>query len=159
MKWAKTLGLLLLLAAVAGLGCSRGLPVENGVIVRAKLLQNGQPLGASTGDLPPGMEDMAGFEIGLVPEGGGEAHLRGMYYGEYSSADGLLVFKGPGKGVPAGRYTLTVRGQNAMPGDADNDPFGAKFGISTSPFKFDIPPDKLGSDFDLGEIDLEKPPQ
>ena len=159
MKWQQALGLFFLAAAVAMLGCSRGLPVDKGVIVRAKLVKGGQPLTAAMGDAPPGMDDALGIEIALVPQGSGEEHVRGMYYGEYSSAESMVVFRGPGKGIPAGKYTLTVRGQNAMPDDAANDPFGAKFGIETSPFQVDIPPDKLGGEHDLGEIDLDKPPQ
>lgn len=160
----RTLGwLVLALVAALPLGCGGGrLPVDQGVIVRVKLLKGGQPLSGAMANMPPGVEDTSPFEIALVPQGGADAaetHLRGMYIAEYSAADGVAVFKGPGKGIPAGKYTLTVRAANVMPGDAENDPLGGKFDLETSPLVVDIPPDKLGSEFDLPEIDLDSPPQ
>ncbi|MCO6456998.1 MAG: hypothetical protein J5I93_16990 [Pirellulaceae bacterium] len=154
--------LVLALCAALGMGCGGGrLPVDQGVIVRVKLLKGGQPLSGAIADLPPGVEGTSPFEIALVPQGGADAaetHLRGMYYGEYSPADGVAVFRGPGKGIPAGRYTLTVRALDVMPGDAENDPLGGKFDIETSTLVFDIPPDQLGKEYDLPEIDLDSPP-
>jgi hypothetical protein len=142
------------------LGCGGGLPVEQGVIVKGKVLQDGQPLNVGGGaDMPPGMEEEPPFEMALVPEGGGEAHLRGMYYGEYSASDGTVVFTGPGKGIPPGNYVLTVTGTDSMPGDALGDPFQGKFLVETSPFTVIVPPDKIGEEYDFGEFDLSNPPQ
>jgi hypothetical protein len=156
-SWHKGLGLLAWM--VLCLGCGGSLPVEQGVVVKGKVLQGGQPINLAGGDMPPGMEESTGFEVALVPEGGGEEHLRGMYYGEYSTDDGSVVFRGPGQGIPPGSYVLTVAGADAMPGDTIGDPFQGKFLTETSPFKIEVPPGKIGDEHDFGELDLQNPSQ
>ncbi|MBM4000934.1 MAG: hypothetical protein FJ297_15585 [Planctomycetes bacterium] len=155
----------LLIAMAITLGCQGDkLSVDEGIVVKGKLFKGGQPLGAAVrssdqGPPIPGMEAIAPFQVSLVPEGGQEGHARGAYAGKVAD-DGSVAFSGPGKGIPPGIYRLVVVGTNTMP-DAEGasaDPFRGKFTLDKTPFRFTITVAHVGKEFDLGTIDLDRPP-
>ncbi len=166
--WAVVISLTTICIAV---GCSgtKPIPVEQGVVVRGKVLKGGKPIVAQAPENIPGYDEMELVEISLVPlEGGAEEHPAGDYYGDYDTKTGDILFNGLGEGVPAGRYTLIVSLVNEMPasddpdealdGDAESDAFGGKFDAENSPFTITVPKDKVGGEFSFGTLDLEKPP-
>ncbi|GIW90460.1 MAG: hypothetical protein KatS3mg109_0892 [Pirellulaceae bacterium] len=143
------------------LGCNRTpkLPVEQGVIVKAKILKGGQPLKAQDDSGIPGYELIQPYQISLVPVGGSEGHQRGEYVGIYDQT-GLVTFLGAGKGVPPGVYKLVIVGSGAMPdAEGSEDPLGGRFNRQNTPLQFTITVANVGKEQDLGTIDLDNPPK
>lgn len=166
MKRHTGLGVACVLALIVGLGVSAGcnrsqkLPVEQGVIVKAKILKGGQPLPAKDESGIPGMESIQPYQISLVPVGAGaEAHQRGEYVGIYDS-NGIVTFVGPGKGIPPGVYKMVIVGSQTMPTEeGSGDPLGGRFSLENTPLQFTITVSNLGKEQDLGTIDLDNPPK
>lgn len=153
------LALIVGLGVLAGCNRSQKLPVEQGVIVKAKILKGGQPLPAKDESGIPGMESIQPYQISLVPVGAGaEAHQRGEYVGIYDS-NGIVTFVGPGKGIPPGVYKMVIV-SSAMPlEEGAGDPLGGRFNRENTPLQFTVTVSNLGKEQDLGTIDLDNPPK
>jgi hypothetical protein len=152
--------LLGLAGLIAAAGCNRSqkLPVEQGVIVKAKIVQSGKPLKAKDDSGIPGYESIQPFQITLVPQGS-EGHQRGEYIGTYDES-GTVRFVGPGKGIPPGVYKMVIVGTVGTPGEAGSeDPLGGRYTLQNTPLQFTITVEHLGKEQDLGTIDLDNPPK
>ncbi len=166
MKTVHLLACAVAAALLVAAGCSSGPKIEVGVIVKGKLVQDGQVIRSkSTEPTPPGVEENA-LEVIFYPIGETKTD---QFYADYNIEDGSFVFEGRGKGIPPGKYRLVVTQSEALAGGFDYDPgeadsraatdmFGGAFSHAKSPFEFDVPEDKVGGELDLQTIDLAKPP-
>lgn len=126
----------------SAIGCSGNPPVDQGVIVKGKLVNDGKPL-----EVPNREIGLGRVELQLIAPGAG---------GELEAAealpDGSFEFLGPGKGVKPGEYKLVVLQQDKGFG---SDMLEGKFNEVNSPIKVSVPADKLGATHDLGVVDLK----
>lgn len=149
-------GVLMLLAA--GCGGDDMPVVEEGVIVKGRILSDGKTL--VDRNAPPGT---GSGQVSLVPadQSAKETEQKG-YPMTMINEDGTFVFEGAGKGVPPGKYRLIVAGPDAsgVPADAtvseDAGPITKAFSVAKSPIEVTIPDNLVGKEHDLGTIDLAK---
>lgn len=137
----------IVLLAVLGLvlpvvGCG-GLGGERLVVIRGKLVENGQPVKAG------GPYEGEGPEISVtfypVDAAGNPAKDR-QPWSCTVRPDGTFVMDGAGKGIPAGRYKILIQGQPApgTPGAEEaaramgGDVFKGRFNLQNTPFVYEF---------------------
>ena len=124
--------LVLSLSAALLLAGSAGKPA---IKVRGRLLENGRPLIVSTIHLPPGDK---GIQVSFYPLREGD--LPGdPYQAVVSPGDGSFEVLGPsGRGIPPGRYRVTIR--VGVPGRGDH--LKDAFNIENTPIVREVSGDK-----------------
>ena len=132
------------LATLAGCG---GPKIEKGVIVKGKVLKGGAPI--------PGVRPDAGLglvQITLLPlAADANKPEPGM---ALLKADGSFEIPGHGKGIRPGKYKVVIVQRDARPGQPSA--VGDKFTQANTKLEVEIPADKIGSEHDLGVIDVDK---
>jgi hypothetical protein len=144
------LALMLLIA-----GCGDFKP-EKGVTVTGKAVKGGAPF------IPPKSDNgMAGALIALVPTGDPNAKREGSSC--RVKPDGTFKIVGAGAGIQPGKYNVFFTELAGPPGGGPpgGGPPGAPPGGSGAPMggrpikEIDIPANKLGGSFDLGDVDID----
>lgn len=127
---------------VAG-GCG-GAKIEQGVVVRLKIVMDGKPLEGPSSSVP----GVTPLEVLLVPipAAGGEVEPA------VKVEPGVFEARRAGKGIKPGKYKVTVliRDEGGMEGDLLN----GKFNETNSTVEITVPEDQLGKTFEAPEIDL-----
>ena len=136
------LGLMLVLSLVAGCG-EEEYKAPDGVILKGRIVKSGRPLKLNRPDIGLGM-----VELMLLPSDAGESESGSV------DANGMFEFRGPGNGVPAGRYKLAIYHWQEGPGTTDE--LGGQFGESVTPVEIEVPADKVGDTHNLGTIELNR---
>ena len=150
---AKWKALAVALIGLLTVGCSgeETSDVEEGVIVKGRILSGGNPI--TVKNAPPGT---GSGEVSLVPEGKKSSEADPAFPSAMVDEQGYFEIKHDGKGVPPGKYRLAIIPPDATgtPGATSKSPIGRMFSVKNSPIKIDIPADKLGEEHDLGTIEL-----
>lgn len=146
--WAAFLcGMLVLLG-----GCGDPNAPKPGVTVIGALVKDGSPF------VLPGREvGLGDVEVQLVPLALVEAPA-GVETGlqrEMAVADGegRFVIKGPGRGVPPGRYRLAILARDK---GFESDALEGAFAPERTPVEVDLPEALVGRSFDVGTIDVSR---
>ncbi len=117
-------------------GC--GVGGEKLVVIRGRVVENGQPLRLEYGG--------PRVELSFHPvDAAGNPVPDKMSYSCSVQQDGTFVMDGIGKGIPAGRYKIAVRGE---PGSSQYDPrapkavggdiYEGRFSLQKTPFIFEF---------------------
>ncbi|MCS7238466.1 MAG: hypothetical protein NZ899_09360 [Thermoguttaceae bacterium] len=134
------IGLVAIGLILSVVGCG-GIGGERLVTIRGRVLEKGQPVRA-------GGPEEGGRRIELtfypVDEAGNPAQGK-QSWSCTVQADGSFVMDGAGKGIPAGRYKVVVRGQAASgqydpraPKAAGGDIFEGRFSLQKTPFVYNF---------------------
>lgn len=140
----------LLAAAVSAAGCGDPNAPKPGVTVIGSLVRDGKPF------VLPGREvGLGDVEVQLVPValvGAANGSETGLEV-ERAIADGEGRFeiKGPGRGVPPGRYRLAVLARDK---GFQSDALGGAFSPEKTPIEVELPDSLIGASFDAGTIDV-----
>jgi hypothetical protein len=137
-------GLSVVLLCTALAGCGSG-SVKR-VVVTGKVVDGGKPLSLTGREY---QEGAASAEVRFNPTDDALRDLVGKLPLTLSSrvnADGTFVMGGgDGKGIPVGKYKVSLTHRNAMPNRYDprakvsqGDLWGGRFSIDKTPFEFDI---------------------
>lgn len=143
MKQIAYVGLVGLVAigmAVSVVGCG-GLGGERLVVIRGRVVEKGQPVSAGGPE-----EGGRRIEVTFYPvDAAGNLAQGKQSWSCTVQADGTFVMDGAGKGIPAGRYKIGLRGQAASgqydpraPKAAGGDIFEGRFSLQKTPFVFDF---------------------
>ncbi len=132
--------LVLWLSIVSGCGPS----VPSGVIVKGKLVKGGSPVA------PPPDGSGSAPQVTIVStttaedgtSAGGQAG---------TDANGEFRIVAGGKGVPPGKYRMQLQAE----GEPGQDLFEGKFTGENFMQEIEVPADKVGSELDLGTIELD----
>jgi len=113
----------------------------HGVKLRGRIILGGEPLPLDRPDVGLGVVDLQ-----LVQEGQPNPV-------DFASArgDGKFEFLADGQGVQPGSYRLAVLHYKSGPG---TDELSGKFNQANTQIPVNVPEDKLGGTFDLGDIEL-----
>ena len=144
MRGVAFLGVLLVTLIV---GCG-GYSPEAGVTVTGKIVKGGQPLTV------PSVDSGGGLQVQLCPRTARPDGSPGDAAGGEYNPDGTVKFQYAGKGVPPGKYLLTVELND---GTNDQDVFQGKYSLAQSKIEVTVPENKVGGSYDFGTIDLESP--
>jgi hypothetical protein len=126
LRFLSRAGVLFLVALV--FGCGSADPV--GTIVSGQVMEKGTPVRISTQGLPPGDK---GFTVILLPL---DSSKPDRFNADVTPEDGSFTVKGPkGKGIPAGKYRITIT-RGAM---GKQNPADQAFGPTNSPLTFEVP--------------------
>jgi|RhiMetdeSRZDD1v2_1073273.scaffolds.fasta_scaffold426525_3 hypothetical protein len=136
----------ILVSLVAGCG---GYTPETGVTVTGKIVKGGQPLVA------PSVDSGGYLQIQLCPLTARPDGSPGDAAGGEYSANGTVKFQYAGRGMPPGKYRLTVALND---GTNDLDAFQGKYSLEQSKMEVTVPENKVGGSYDFGTIDLDSPP-
>ncbi len=125
-------------------GCSGGNPpVPAGIIVKGKVLKDGQPL-----PLPRADVGLSSLTLELVPSTGNEVEFT------QAAEDGSFEFLGPGNGVKAAEYKLVIRHELKGPG---TDSLDGRYSKEKTPIELTLNESQAGTTHDMGVIDVAKP--
>lgn len=133
-------------------GCGDPNAPKPGVTVIGALVKDGVPF------VLPGREvGLGDVEVQLVPLALVEAPA-GVETGlqrEMAVADGegRFVIKGPGRGVPPGRYRLAILARDK---GFESDALEGAFAPERTPVEVDLPETLIGRSFDVGTIDVSR---
>jgi hypothetical protein len=111
-------------------GCDGG---KSGFAVNGRLVEEGKPIPVSTERLPPGTRPIQ-IVFHALPRDGGAAGE--SFYSEVNTDTGEFTVKGPSdKGIPAGKYRISVVVLSAPPGGASGRsvPPGPASGLAPNP--------------------------
>jgi hypothetical protein len=130
------------MAFVGVVGCSsEDASIKPGVIVRGRLLQDGQPLSVPNQSVGAGM-----VQVALVPIDKPGEPERAL-----AKPDGTFQVVGSGKGLASGHYKLAVfQRDHGM----ESDQLKGAFNEKNTPITVELPASKVGSQIDLGDFDL-----
>ena len=138
--WCVGFACLTLLCLWMVTGCG-GIGGEKLVVIRGRVLENGQPIkaGGPYGGAPS-------VEVTFYPvDASGNLDSNRQTWSATVEADGTFVVDGIGKGIPAGRYKVGLRGE---PPSGQYDPraqkaaggdiFEGRFSLQNTPFIFEF---------------------
>jgi len=121
-------------------GCG-GIGGERLVVIRGRVVENGQPIkaGGPYGGAPR-------VEVTFYPiDEAGNLDNKRQTWSATVQADGTFVVDGVGKGIPAGRYKVGLRGEPPSgqydpraPKAAGGDIFEGRFSLQNTPFVFEF---------------------
>ena len=148
MSLRHTLNLLTALLCLVAMGCGDdgGYTAPEGVVVTGKVLHGGEPMQVERADIGLGF-----VELVLIPEGADPDTNPDGVESTFAESDGTFIFEGPGEGVPSGKYRLAVHHYEQGP---ESDRLEGAFSASNTPITIDISADNIGSDQDVGVIEL-----
>jgi hypothetical protein len=121
-----------------------GYKPPEGVVVKGKVVKGGKTL-----DVPNREVGLGRVVVYLVPLGGGEAKDAPS---ALADAQGNFQVQGAGRGIPPGKYRVSVLQQDKGP---ESDLLKGEFSQTKSPVEVEIP--AKGGTHDLGTIDLDQP--
>lgn len=119
-------------------GCGGGFTPDTGVIVTGKVVQGGTPI-----NNPRTPVGYGGVEVQFI---GGTARASA-----FCDDAGNFEIIHAGKGIPPGKYKVTVTVHGEGPG---MDKLEGKLDETKSTIEKDVPQDKVGGKFDVGTIDV-----
>jgi hypothetical protein len=138
--WFVAVGCLSVVCFLILSGCG-GIGGEKLVVIRGRVVENGQPIkaGGPYGGAPR-------VEVTFYPvDASGNLDSAKQSWSATVQADGTFVVDGVGKGIPAGRYKVGLRGEPPSgqydpraPKAAGGDIFEGKFSLQKTPFTFEF---------------------
>lgn len=123
--------------------CGKAEYGEKGVVVRGRIVQNGEPLPLDRPDVGLGV-----VELKLIPQGANDPM-------DFASArgDGKFEFIGEGQGVKPGTYRLAVLHYKSGPG---TDELQGKLDETNTQITLTVPADQMGDAYDAGDVELSE---
>lgn len=137
---------LLAVGVLAGCDGSDAYTPDPGVVLKGRVLHNGEPMHVERPDIGLGFVELVLFPEGTDPEldvDRAEATI--------AEPDGTFIFEGPGEGIPAGDYRLAVYHYEQGP---EADKLEGAFSPANTPITIKVSSDDIGGDQDLGDLEL-----
>ena len=142
-RWTSAIAGCIVLATVGGCGGSGAPEPADGVILTGKLVQGGNPIAVA-----PTPDHYNGPEIRISPL---DQTVPLSETQAYPDEAGNFRIEYEGKGVPPAKYKMAVFVRQGGP---DTDTLEGKLAMEKTTIEFEVPKDKLGSEHNLGTIDI-----